>query len=304
MDRIDDLVSVVLPFANAEQFLRDAIDSVVSQTFSKWELILVDDGSTDRSREIALGYVRHAPTNIRYVTHDGNRNRGVTRSRNLGAENSEGAYLAFLDADDVWLPEKLEVQVALMEGNREAGMVYGPSEYWFSWRGEKTDRVPPVAPGEKLYTPPFLLLHSHPLGRYGAPCPSSFLIRREAFNKVGGFPEEFRPDTYQLYEDSAFLSKVYLNSPVFVTRHTTEKYRCHPDSIWFRTQGKTSEETERRYFFCWLRAYLRAIGVKDSAIWRAVRREAWMYWLPLPNFVTRILRRGANRLRRRAVPSE
>jgi glycosyltransferase involved in cell wall biosynthesis len=238
------------------------------------------------------------------VTHDDNRNRGVTRSRNLGAKNSKGAYLAFLDADDVWLAEKLELQVALMKANREAAMVYGPSEYWSSWRGDKDDYVPPVAPGEKLYTPPFLLLTSHPLGPYGAPCPSSFLIRREAFEKVGGFPEEFGPETYQLYEDTAFLSKMYLNFPIFVTRSAMEKYRCHPNSIWFRTQGTTVEEAERRFYFRWLREYLRSMGVKDCAIWRVVRRQAWMYWLPIPNTVTRVLRRATNRLQRKTGSSK
>jgi glycosyltransferase involved in cell wall biosynthesis len=303
------LVSVIIPFHTREQFFREAIESVLRQTYTDWELFLVDDGATvGRSTEIALAYARQSPGKIIYLEHPGHQNRGLTRTRNLGAENSRGEYLAFLDSDDVWLPEKLEQCVSLLETHPTAGCVYGPSEYWYDWDDKnplhERNAIERLAPGEFLYPPSQLIPITHPFGKYGSPCPSSLLIRRSSFERVGGFVEAFKPETYQLCEDIAFYTKLYLQVPVYVTSSCSDRYRCHAQSMWHAVKGTVHEEAERRFYFRWLRGYLRSMGVKDPATWRAVRREAWMYWLPLPNFVTRILRRGANRLRRRAAPSE
>ena len=155
----------------------------------------------------------------------------------MGLHNSHGEFLAFLDADDVWLPHKLEHQVELMRQNPEAGLVYGPSQYWYDWDVDRVLKeencIPGLAPGGKLYLPPTLLINSHPFGSYDAPCPSSFLLRHGAFRLVGGFVESFNPDTYQLYEDTAFLTKIYLNVPVFVGESCLDRYRCarHPCGI-------------------------------------------------------------------------
>jgi len=295
------LVSVVLPFANASRFLREAIDSVLAQCYRHWELLLVDDGACDGSAEIAKAYASRFPEKVRYLKHADGHNHGVTRSRNLAAENAQGEYLAILDADDVWLPEMLENRAADLEGHPEAGLTFGPSEYWYSWSGlnvPESDYLPPIAPGPRLYQPPFLLLNTHPIGGGGAPCPSSFVMRREAFAKIGGFVEEFCPATRQLYEDTAFLSKAYLKVPVYVGERSFERYRCDSQSIWHRTRGTSLEELERKFYFRWLRGYLRSEGIADPAIWKAVRRAGWMYWGPLPASLTRLLRRAGNRLGR------
>lgn len=300
MGEVRGLVSVTIPFFNRELFLPEAVDSVLAQSYSQWELFLVDDGSTDRSTELAQNYAARHPDKIHYLAHPNLANCGVTRSRNLGASVSRGEYIAFLDSDDVWLPKKLEHQVRLLEAEPRAGICYGPSEYWFSWdaaSGEH-DSVPAVAPAGRLYEPPYLFANSHPFGGYEAPCPSSFLLRRSAFDDVGGFVEAFNPATYQLYEDTAFLSKLYLKVPVYVTELCTDRYRCHPDSIWFRTQGKLREEEERRFYFHWLRTYLRSQGVTDPAVWRAMRRNGWIYRLPVSASMTRLLRRVTIRLSR------
>jgi glycosyltransferase involved in cell wall biosynthesis len=295
------LVSVILPFANAERFLSETIESVLAQTYSGWELILVDDGASDRSSRIAQEYAAGSNGKIRYLEHESHRNRGVTASRNLGARNSSGAFLAFLDSDDVWLPSKLDHQLALMAAYPDAGLVHGPSDYWYDWdlnrELHETNKIEPVAPGPRLYLPPELLIGSHPLGSYGAPCPASFLLRRSAFDKVGGFVEEFNPGTFQLYEDTAFLTKLYLAVPVLVTDLCTDRYRCRADSIWHGLKGTAAEERERRFYFRWLRRYLLQKGVTDTKIWEAVRKAAWPYWLPLPAWMTRIGRRVQNRSR-------
>ncbi len=302
MHEVKGLVSVTVPFFNCERFFHETIESVLGQTYTNWELLLVDDAATDGSAQIARDYAARLPDKIRYLDHPGHCNRGVTRSRNLGASNSHGEYLAFLDSDDVWLPNKLEHQVALMEAHPEVGLLFGPSEYWYDWDADgghpQGNHIQPVAPGGNLYFPPILLAKSYPFGAYGAPGPSSFLLRRDAFNRVGGFVEAFNPSTYQLYEDAAFLAKIYLNVPVFVSESCTDRYRCHPLSIWHRVTGTKREEFERRYYCRWLRQYLLEHNIEDREIWKVARRKSWAYWLPLPAVVTQLIRRIDNRLSR------
>ena len=91
--------------------------------------------------------------------------------------------------------------------------------------------MPALAPGEVLYNPPALLPCSHPFGGYGAPCPCSFLLRRWAFEQIGGFDERFNPSSFQLYEDVAFLSKAYLHLPIFVSGACLDKNRCNRFSM-------------------------------------------------------------------------
>jgi glycosyltransferase involved in cell wall biosynthesis len=127
------LVSVIIIFLNAEQFLEEAVASVFAQTYDNWELFLVDDGSWDSSSALARRYAKDCPGKVHYFEHDGHQNRGMSASRNMGIQNAMGEYIAFLDADDVWLPRKLEQQVALLEAQPEAGMVYRTQEDWYSW---------------------------------------------------------------------------------------------------------------------------------------------------------------------------
>src|SRR2546427_10186945 len=96
------LVSVVIIFWNAERFLQEAFASVFAQTYPTWELLLVDDGSSDESTAIAQRYVEHHPGQVRYLEHPGHANRGMSASRNVGIRHARGPYIAFLDADDVW----------------------------------------------------------------------------------------------------------------------------------------------------------------------------------------------------------
>jgi glycosyltransferase involved in cell wall biosynthesis len=117
------LVSVIIIFFNALDFLEEAIDSVFAQTYAEWELLLVDDGSTDASADIAKAAALRHPGRVSYLAHDGCQNRGTSASRNLGIRHAHGEYIAFLDADDVWLQHKLEQQVALFQAHPLAGMV-------------------------------------------------------------------------------------------------------------------------------------------------------------------------------------
>ena len=108
-------VSVITIFYNANKFLEEAIQSVLSQTYVDWELLLVDDGSTDNSPGIAQKYAQINPQKVFYLEHPGHKNCGMSATRNLGLRRAQGEYIAFLDADDVWLPKKLEQQSKILD---------------------------------------------------------------------------------------------------------------------------------------------------------------------------------------------
>src|SRR5689334_8717967 len=109
------LVSAVIIFFNGENFLKESIESVRAQTYPNWELLLADDGSTDGSPALARRYAEAEPSRIKYLEHPGHENRGKNAARNLGVRHARGKYIAPLDHDDVWLPNKLEEQVAILE---------------------------------------------------------------------------------------------------------------------------------------------------------------------------------------------
>jgi glycosyltransferase involved in cell wall biosynthesis len=140
------LVSVIIIFFNSEKFIREAIESVLDQSYDNWELLLVDDGSTDNSTHIAKEYLTRYPQKVCYLEHDGHQNRGMSATRNLGIINAKGVFISFLDSDDVWLPRYIERQVENLMAHPGAGMVYRPVQYWFSWTEIRT--TPDVTPAE------------------------------------------------------------------------------------------------------------------------------------------------------------
>ncbi|MCR5130477.1 MAG: glycosyltransferase [Prevotella sp.] len=113
-----DLVSVVMPMHNAAKFIGEAIESVIAQTYEEWELLIVDDNSKDNSMEIAQEYAEKNPR-IHVLSND--RPIGMPSApRNVGIKAAKGRFIAFLDSDDLWFPQKLEQQIALFKDNRTA----------------------------------------------------------------------------------------------------------------------------------------------------------------------------------------
>lgn len=269
-------VSVVVIFLNAERFLDEAVRSVLGQTRQDWELLLVDDGSTDGSGTIARRYAERDPERVRYLEHPGHRNLGMSASRNLGIRHARGEYIALLDADDVWLPEKLARQVAILDAHPEVALVFGRPLYWFGWTGAAEDSARDYVidlrlAADRVYDAPALLL---PFLKREAPtpCPCDVLVRRDVALSVGGFEEHFR-GTYQVYEDQAFFSKVLLRAPAFVSSETWDRYRQHPDSCYAIAKATGAREVAREYFLKWFRRYLRAHGAAAGPVWDAVSAE-------------------------------
>jgi glycosyltransferase involved in cell wall biosynthesis len=270
------LVSILVGFFNAEQFIVETISSVLHQTLDDWELILVDDGSSDGGSSIAQGFARENPEKVQYVTHAGRQNRGVCASRNLALRLARGQYIAILDADDVWLPQKLAQQVELLQANPRAGMVFGAARYWRSWSKPKTDTrrdytPSPGIPVDTIHEPPTLLRRCHPLGRATAPCPSDLLVRKDVVLSIQGFEEQFT-GAYQMYEDQAFLAKVYVSTPVFASAETWTLYRLHEGSCCHRVEASGQERPVRTFYLNWLRDYLRDNGIQETKAQRALSR--------------------------------
>lgn len=119
------LVSIVTPLFNSEKFVADTIDSVVSQSYSNWEMIIVDDCSSDGSVEIVLGY-KEKEERIRFFQLNENSGSGI--ARNKAIEESKGRYIAFLDSDDIWTPDKLEKHIKYMQ---TVGAVFSHTSYGY-----------------------------------------------------------------------------------------------------------------------------------------------------------------------------
>ena len=270
------LVSVVAIFLDAERFLDEAIRSVIAQTYPHWELLMVDDGSSDQSSAIARDYARRDPERVRYLEHPGHRNLGMSASRNLGLRHARGKYLALLDADDVWLPEKLHHQVSIMEAHPDIAIVFGAPLYWFGWSGRTEDSerdyiIDLKLATDRVYPPPSLLLPF--LRRQNpTPCPSDVLVRRDRAESVGGFEAHFT-GVNMVYEDQAFFSKLLLRFPAFASSQTWDRYRQHPESCYAVSKASGGREVARHYYLKWFRQYLLEQGSGSGPVWDAVRGE-------------------------------
>jgi glycosyltransferase involved in cell wall biosynthesis len=262
-------VSVIVIFKDAEHFLEEAIESVRAQTFRDWELLLVDDGSSDSSTAIARRQVEGDATRVRYLEHTGHANLGMSASRNLGLSQARGEFVSFLDADDLLVPGALEEQVSILRTHPRVGMVYGPLEYWYGWTGRpedgERDFVHPVGVRtERIYEPPSLIrLFLQNI----AFAPSGMLLRRALVEQVGGYEESFR----DLYEDQVFAAKICRTTPVYISGRCWYRYRQHPNSCCLTAQRDGRLDAAREPFLRWLIAYLEQEGLARSDAWRVAR---------------------------------
>src|SRR5436305_1747451 len=118
------IVSVIVPTFNRAYCIRRTIDSVLNQTYPNWELVIVDDGSTDNTAQLIATDYAH-DTRIKYFHQQ---NQGVTAARNKGISLAQGDYVAFLDSDDTWKPWKLQLQLACMQHCPNIGMIWTDME--------------------------------------------------------------------------------------------------------------------------------------------------------------------------------
>ncbi len=160
------LISAIIPVYNRKRYIAEAIDSVLAQTYSPIEIIVVDDGSTDKSAAIVKEYQN---SSIRYTFQS---NQGIGAARNKGIDMAQGAYYAFLDSDDLWIPDKISLQMKAFENDPDLDMVFGHVVQFRSTQlGTILDQKDQFVPGY---------------------IPSSLLIQRDSFHKVGKFTTQWK----------------------------------------------------------------------------------------------------------------
>ncbi len=275
------LVSVVIPFFNVGQYLQQTIESVLNQEYTNWEIVLIDDASSDGSVKIANEYVSNYPGKIYCFAHPDHINRGAAASRNLGAAKARGELLAFLDSDDLWLPHKLKEQVAFLQQHPHISVHCEATKYWYSWsRPEKKDKIILVgAPADKVYHPPELARLLYPLGKGASFCTCALMIRATSFKAFGGLDESFTGSN-QLYEDQVLFLKICLNEIVYLSSGCNNIYRQRPNSTMHGLRAAGHKATARYYFLSWLKNYVEQKKFKDKEIDRLMKKELLTYQYP------------------------
>ena len=194
--------SIIVPLYNKAPYVKKALDSIFAQTFSDWECIIVDDGSTDNSAAICEDYIKHNTSNITHNTlhiiHQ--KNAGVAVARNNGVSASEGEYVCFLDADDWWEPTFLEEMDRLIKEHPDVGL-YATNYVYY--KPGKTHVALKLEQGYMNY--PDAYLHSDAMPVWtGAAC-----MPRKVFDEMGGFPKGVK-----LGEDFLLWAKTALHYKV------------------------------------------------------------------------------------------
>lgn len=253
------LVSVVIPLHNGEETIQRTLASVLDQSWSNLEVVVVDDGSTDDGPAL-VGRCAALDRRVRLVRQA---NAGVAAARNLGARDARGDFLAFVDADDLWAPEKIELQMAAMlAGGDPVGLIY-------TWAAliDADDRIyslehRPQAEGRVFRD----LCRANIVGNG-----SSALIRREAFERIGGYDASLRARGAQGCEDlMIYLRIAELYEFRVVRRHLTG-YRV--------TQGNMSSNALRMLASCEMTlATFSGRYPQYADEFRAHRRDM-VYWL-------------------------
>lgn len=205
-------VTVVIPAYNAMEYLPETVESVLRQSFSDFELLIVNDGSSDNIEEWA-----HAITDSR-VNLISQENKGLSGARNAGILTAKGEYITFLDADDLWEPTKLEKQVDCLEKNIKIGLVYT----WVNYFYRPEDIVSNGRKGPEIEGDIFEQI----LEKNFIMCGSNVMIRRTCFDEVGVFDESLSPAA-----DWDMWIRIAAQYPFAVVKEVLVHYRQHNSSM-------------------------------------------------------------------------
>ncbi len=198
------LISVIVPVFNAAGFIRESVTSILGQNYHPLELIIVDDGSTDNTEDV----VGRLKEELIYIKKD---NGGPSSARNRGLQEAKGDFISFLDADDLWLPGKLELQMKRFESDPETEIVLGFTKRFLSPGVEP----PPDFDPEKDDKPQ-LVLHV-----------GAGLYRKSVFDRIGLFDEKM------LFSEDIdwFLRAIETNRRISVLKKTVQLYRIHQANL-------------------------------------------------------------------------
>lgn len=207
-------ISVIIPAYKAAKYIEETVRSVLNQTYSHFELIIVDDGSPDDQYRIIERLCKE-DSRIRYVKQE---NGGVSSARNHGFQLSTGSFIAFLDSDDVWLPDNLNKKLKKFTEDNELGLVHSDLEII----DEDSNLTGETKSGKAGYILDDLLAWNGTC----IPTPSSILVKRNVVEKVGGFDLELSNAA-----DQEFFFRVAKHFKIGRVEHITWRYRVHDNNM-------------------------------------------------------------------------
>lgn len=282
----EPLFSVITIFHNEERFLADAVASVASQVGPSWELILVDDGSTDRSGEIARMLASSFPGWIRCLTHPDGHNHGMSASRNLGINAARGRWITFLDADDTWSAGKLAAQHHALERNGSVKVLVSPACWWWSWNpnAEQPDWIQELPTGHRpqrsgierddpvrstIVEPP-VLVAAFLQDEWKSIC--DVVVHRDVIAEIGGYEPTFAG----MFEDQVFHIKLLSRYAAVVTGNSWYRYRQHDGACTATAHAAGGHLRSRQAFLDWAFRYLNRIDhpvTVTTSEWQALNME-------------------------------
>jgi len=213
MNKINSLVSVIIPVYNCEKYLGQAIESVLEQTYYPVEVIVVDDGSTDESADVARRFAN--------VTYCFQPNQGIGAARNRGVDLAKGGFFGFLDADDIWVYNKLSYQMRAFEETPELDMVFGYTQQFLSPELDETAKAKLEHAGE--------IMPGYVAG--------TLLIKRDSFFRAGYFATNWRIGEFVDW----YLKAMELELTSFIVPDVVMKRRIHNDNIGIRERDSRTD---------------------------------------------------------------
>lgn len=265
-------VSVVLTTHNGATrgYLKAAADSVITQTFTDYELLIIDDGSTDKTKDVCYQYLNHG--NVQYIYQQ---NSGLAAARNTGIKAANGDYICFIDDDDVWKENKLKIQVSLLDKNKHISMTFTNLEF-IDEKGNVIGEQCHFAEGN---------IFKKLLCENIVDAPSSVMIRREALNRSGLFKEWMKSA-----EDYELWLRVAREHNIQSINEKLVKYRIHQNkmmrnqskmefytfsALYYATENESFENTNRAYSSWYSFYFYKRFDLKD---YKEARSFFWFYF--------------------------
>jgi glycosyltransferase involved in cell wall biosynthesis len=231
------LVTVVIPAYNRVDYIEQTIDSVLDQTYPEVQLIVIDDGSSDGTHEKIEAYGNR----LELRTHPGHVNKGQSASINLGLRQARGKYIAILDSDDYWAPEKLDVQVHFLEKNPDIGLVY-TNGYAVNAEGEVIYQIygnnhKENNDADAVLLDCYILL------------PQNSLVRKSVYDNAGFFEESYRSaqDHDMLIRIAEITRFAYLQDFLFFYRRHSGSISSTQQALRWETGFRILENAGQRY---------------------------------------------------------
>jgi glycosyltransferase involved in cell wall biosynthesis len=232
------LVSIIIPAYNVESYIKNAIESALNQTYKNIEIIVVDDGSTDNTKKIIEPYFKSGK--IKYIYQH---NKGLSSARNTGIKTAQGEYVALLDSDDEFLPEKIEKQVGFLEARPDCDICY--CDIWH-FQESSPDQLLKI--NYKYYSGKEVFKN---LLKKNFINPLSVVFRRKVFDKFGYFNENYRrSEDWEYWLGSSYRGTIFCFLPEILAKHrlgmATHLQDFKSEPIMWKTTLKIFKDLEEK----------------------------------------------------------